>query len=319
MSSMAVMPTTHDFSTPLLRVFVEVARLGSFTAAGASLGYTQSAISRQVSALEEEAGSVLFDRLPRGVQPTEAGRRLLVHASAVLERIATAQQELRQLRELDIGRLRVAAFATAEAALVPQTIAAFRRAHPGVSVTLEEGLTPALVGMLTDGSVDLAVLSTAFGEVPEGVELHKLADDFMLVALPAGHRLAGRRRLRLAELADEDWIAASTRPEETLISSCLRTGFQPRVGFVARDWMAKLGLVAAGLGITLVPTLAADAVRADVAVVPLDRRDLPVREVHAALARGLTPSPAAHAFLKLLKERSAALTAAAGPGGGHGG
>lgn len=103
-----------------------------------------------------------------------------------------------------------------------------------------------------------------------------------------------------------------------MISSCLRTGFQPRVGFVARDWMAKLGLVAAGLGITLVPTLAADAVRADVAVVPLDRRDLPVREVHAALARGLTPSPAAHAFLELLKERSAALTAAASPGGGHG-
>jgi DNA-binding transcriptional LysR family regulator len=122
------------------------------------------------------------------------------------------------------------------------------------------------------------------------------------VALPAGHRLAGRRRLRLAELADEDWIAASARPEETLISSCLRTGFQPRVGFVARDWMAKLGLVAAGLGITLVPTLAADAVRADVVVVPLDRRDLPVREVHAALTRGLTPSPAALAFLELLKQ-----------------
>ncbi|MGW6915801.1 LysR family transcriptional regulator [Kitasatospora sp. NPDC054939] len=299
------MPTTHEFSTPLLRVFAEVARLGSFTAAAGSLGYTQSAVSRQIGALEEEAGMPLFDRLARGVRPTEAGRRLLAHAEAVLDRLDTARRDLADLRGLTAGRLRIAAFATADAALVPQTIAVFRRRHPGITVSLREGLTPDLVAMLLDGEADLGVLSTAFGQVPGGLELHKLCDDFLLVALPPGHRLAGRRTVRLAELAEEHWIAGSTRPEETLISACLRTGFQPRVEYVARDWMAKLGFVAAGLGITLVPALAARAVRPDVTVVPLDPGDLPRREVHAATASGLTPSPAALAYLQLLKEHAA--------------
>ncbi|HWO68251.1 MAG TPA: LysR family transcriptional regulator, partial [Umezawaea sp.] len=103
------MPRPHDFSTSLLGVFVEVARLGSFTAAAAELDYTQSAVSRQISALEDEAGAVLFDRLPRGVRLTEPGRRLLGHAQAVLEHLGTARRELADLRELATGRLRVGA------------------------------------------------------------------------------------------------------------------------------------------------------------------------------------------------------------------
>ncbi|MFE0459667.1 LysR family transcriptional regulator [Kitasatospora sp. NPDC058965] len=299
------MSETHELATPLLRIFAEVARRGSFTAAAEALGYTQSAVSRQVSALEQQAGVPLFDRLPRGVRLTEGGRVLLGHADAVLERLDTARRELTGLREVSTGRLRIGAFASADAALVPRAIAAFRRAHPGVAVSLREGLSPTLIALLHDGEVDLAVLSTAFGEAPHHLDLVKLRDDFMMVALPPGHRLAHRRTLRLTELADEDWIAASTRPEETLISSCLRSGFRPRVGFVARDWMAKLGFVAAGLGVTLVPTLAAGAVRPDVVVVPLDKRDLPVREVHAATVRGLPPSAAARAFLRLLRREAA--------------
>ena len=119
---MGAMSPTHELSTPLLRVFVEVARLGSFTAAAPALGYTQSAISRQISALEDEAGMALFDRLPRGVRLTEPGQRLLSHAKAVLDRLEAARRELSDLRELATGRLRVGAFATADAALVPHAI-----------------------------------------------------------------------------------------------------------------------------------------------------------------------------------------------------
>jgi len=294
------MPDPHDFSTSSLRVFVEVARLGSFTAAARTMGYTQSAISRQISALETEAGTALFDRLPRGVRPTEPGRRLLGHAEAVLERLDAARRELTDLRDLATGRLRVGTFATAAAALVPKAIAAFRSTHPDIAVSLEEGLTPRLVTKLTAGEADVAVISTTYDQPLLGVELRKLCDDFMMVALPPGHRLAGRRKVRLADLADEEWIAGSARPEDTLISSCLRTGFRPRIGFVARDWIAKQGCVAAGLGITLIPSVAADAIRPDITLVSLHPQDIPVRQVYAATPYRLTPSPAARAFLDLL-------------------
>ncbi|MFF2849381.1 LysR family transcriptional regulator [Streptomyces sp. NPDC058001] len=302
-------PGSRDLSTPLLRVFVEVARLGSFTAAGPVLGYTQSAISRQISALEDEAGTVLFDRLPRGVRLTEPGRRLLGHAEAVLDRLDTARRDLADLRELATGRLRVGAFATADAALVPRAVSAFRRGYPEVTVTLREGFTPELLALLAAGDADVAVVSYPGPHHIDGFDLRKLCDDYMYVALPADHRLAGARQLRLADLADEEWIAGSSRPEDTLISSCLRTGFQPRIGFVARDWMAKQGFVAAGVGITLVPSLAADAVRPDIALALLHPDDIPPRQVYAATASGFTPSPATREFLALLGRRPH------GPGG----
>lgn len=300
MSSMAAMPRQHDLSTSLLGVFVEVARLGSFTAAAAELDYTQSAVSRQISALEAEAGAVLFDRLPRGVRLTELGRRLLGHAQVVLEHLGAARRELADLQELTTGRLRVGAFATADAALVPRAVATFRRRHPDVTVTLREAFSQVLVGLLGKGEVDVAVVSYPTARQVEGVDLRWLCDDHMHVALPRGHRLAGVRQVRLTDLADEEWIAGSSRPEDTLISSCLRTGFRPRIGFVARDWIAKQGFVAAGVGITLIPSLIADAVRPDLVLARLHPDDIPPRQVYAATATGVTPSPATRAFLSIV-------------------
>lgn len=304
MSSMEVMPMPHDFTTSLLRVFVEVAARGSFTAAAPALGYTQSAVSRQISTLEDEAGTALFDRLPRGVQLTEPGRRLLAHAQAVLDRLDAARQELADLHELATGRLRVAAFATADAALVPRAIATFHRRHPDVVVTLREGFTPGLLELLGAGEADVAVVSYPTARHLDGFDLRKIYDDFMYVALPPDHRFARRRQLRLTDLQDENWIAGSSRPEDTLISACLRTGFQPTIGFVARDWMAKQGFVAAGIGITLVPFLAAEAVRPDIKLVRIHPDDVPPRQVYTATISGLTPSPAARAFLEVLHSSS---------------
>jgi DNA-binding transcriptional LysR family regulator len=294
------MPIPHDFSTPLLRVFVEVAARGSFTAAARPLGYTQSAISRQISTLEDEAGTALFDRLPRGVRLTEPGRRLLTHAQAVLDRLDAARQELADLHVLATGRLRVAAFATADAALVPRAIATFQRRYPDVVITLREGFTPELLELLGSGEADVAVVSYPTVQHLDGFDLRKIYDDYMYVALQPNHRFARRRQVRLADLQDENWIAGSSRPEDTLISACLRTGFQPRIGFVARDWMAKQGFVAAGIGITLVPFLAAEAVRPDIKLVRIHPDDVPPRQVYTATISGLTRSPAAHAFLEVL-------------------
>ncbi|MFJ5881156.1 LysR family transcriptional regulator [Kitasatospora cineracea] len=286
-----------------LEVFGTAARLGSFTAAGEQLGWTQSAVSRQIATLEGELGVVLFDRLPRGVRLTEYGRTLLPHAEALLDRLDGTRRDLAALTGLTAGRLRLGAFDSANAALVPAALAAFRAVHPAVAPTLTEGLSGDLLDLLADGSIDLAVV-TAYPEHRYDTErfaLHRLADDPVLVALPRTHRLARRRRLRLAELADEPWIAASRRPEATLLAACVRSGFQPRIAYEVAGWTAKLGLAAAGLGITLIPALAARAGRPDLAFVPLHPDDTPVRHVHAATRRGHHPAPAVTAFLPLLR------------------
>ncbi|WP_431046899.1 LysR family transcriptional regulator [Streptomyces sp. P1-3] len=291
------MPASHS----LYEVFLRVARDGSFTAAAHTLGYTQSAVSRQIHTLEEEWGTALFDRLPRGVRLTEAGRALLPHAEGMRDRLRAARAELDALRSLDDGMLRIGAFAAADASLVPRTMSAFRGRHPGVTVVHTEGPTAKHVGLLAEGSLDLALLSTPAGVPLSGPELHHLLDEPMYVALPRAHRFAGRPALRLSELADEDWIEGDVRPEQTLLAPALASGFRPRVAFRVNDWTAKQGFVAAGLGITVLPALAAWAVRPDIALVPVDRADLPCRKVFAGTPRGLGHSPAVAAFLALLR------------------
>ncbi|MFI8104653.1 LysR family transcriptional regulator [Streptomyces sp. NPDC086023] len=290
------MPDPHS----LYEVFLRVAREGSFTAAARALGYTQSAVSRQIQALEDEWDTVLFDRLPRGVRLTEAGRVLLPHAQGVRDRLRAARAELDAVRSLGGGMLRLGAFAAADVTLVPRAMAEFRERHPDVAVVHTEGPTAKHVALLEAGELDLAVVSTPAGHPLPGPQLHPLLDEPMYVALPRGHRFAGRRSLRLAELAGEEWIEGDVRPERTLMFPALRAGFEPRVAFRVNDWTAKQGFVAAGLGITVLPALAAGAVRADVALVRVSPRDLPHREVYAATPRGLTRSPAVTAFLGVL-------------------
>ncbi|MFJ3877762.1 LysR family transcriptional regulator [Streptomyces sp. NPDC090077] len=286
-------------------VFLRVARDGSFTAAARALGYTQSAVSRQVQALEEEWGTALFDRLPRGVRLTEAGRVLLPHAEGVRDRLRAARAELTALRSLGGGTLRVGAFAAANVSLVPRALAAFGDRYPGVTVVHSEGPTAKHAALLAEGALDLAVLSTPAGVELPGPELHHLLDEPMYAALPLGHRYAGRSVLHLAELADEDWIEGDVRPEQTLLAPALAAGFRPRVAFRVNDWTAKQGFVAAGLGITVLPELAAGAVRPDVVLVPVDPADLPCRKVYAGTPRGLRRPPAVGAFLSLLRSAAA--------------
>ncbi|WP_049653571.1 LysR family transcriptional regulator [Kitasatospora sp. MY 5-36] len=287
-----------------LDVFRTVAHLGSFTAAGERLGFTQSAISRQIATLEAELGTPLFDRLARGVRLTEHGRALLPHAEAMLERLDTTRRDLVALTELTAGRLRVGAFDSANAALVPGALAAFRAAYPDVAISLTEGLAAHLLDLLAEGAIDLALVAsyTEPADTGEQFDFRPLMDDPVLVALPRGHRLARRRRLRLAELADEPWIAARRHAESTLLAACVRSGFQPRIEYTVAAWTAKLGLVAAGLGITLIPSLAARVTRPGIALIPLHPDDTPVRQVYTVTRRGRQVPPAAEAFAALLRE-----------------
>jgi DNA-binding transcriptional LysR family regulator len=282
-----------------LEVFAEVAARKTFTAAGEALGFTQSAVSRQIASLEGELGVTLFERHPRGVELTEEGRRLLEHAIAILARLAAARHDLH-----DVGQLRVGAFDTAGVDLVPRAMAAFGRSHPRVVLSLVEGTTGPLLARLRTGEIDLAVVSAYPGRPLEADRfiLHHLLDDPLLVALPAGHRLAGRTSLRLAELEGEPWIEGFPEGSETLAALHRRTGFRPRIAFAAREWTAKQGFVAAGLGLALVPSLAAGAIRPDIMLAPLE--DEPARTVYAATRKA--GAPLQPEFIRCLREASVA-------------
>jgi DNA-binding transcriptional LysR family regulator len=287
-----------------LRVFREVARRGSFTAAAESLRYTQSAVSRQVAALESDTGVPLFDRVARGVRLTDEGRCLLEHAEAVLGRIDSARRDLAALKDLELGRLRIGAFATADAELVPRAMATFHAEHPNVALSLAEALSPVQISQLREGELDVAVVSVPPGRSldTDGIELTHLLDDPMLLAIPRDHRLARRRTLRLAELAGEKWIAGWQNPDDTLLAALLPGGLEPELRYVVPGWTAKLGLVAAGLGVTLVPGLAAGVARADILIKRLHPEETRARAVYAATAVRASQPPAVRRFLHVLAD-----------------
>jgi DNA-binding transcriptional LysR family regulator len=292
------------FDTARLRVFREVVRRGSLSAAAEALSFTQPAVSRQIAALEREAGAQLLERTPRGIRLTEPGRILLGHAEAILDRMATARAQVESVATLAGGRLRIGAFQTANATIVPRAIAAFTREHPSVELSLVEALTPAAIARLRAGEVDVAVVT----HLPEldgpDVEVIDLVDDELLVALPATHPLARKPKLRLRDLRDETWIESMTGAgPPTLLAAAREQGFEPRVRFGAEHWLAKQGLVAAGVGVTLIPGLAIATVRDDIVLRSLGP-NAPRRTVAAVLPAGYR-SPAVAPFVELLRVEAA--------------
>ncbi|MER7208740.1 LysR family transcriptional regulator [Streptosporangium sp. NPDC000239] len=305
------------FDIDALRLMDAVVRTGSFTGAAALLNYTQSAVSRRIASLEQQAGGPLFERLPRGVRLTPAGQALHLHGLAVLNRLAMAQEELAGIHGGYRGRLRVGAFATANVALVPRALRDFGREFPGVALTVVEGPSAGLLRRMREGALDIAVISDYPSGLPyeEEVETVELVDDELLVALPRDHRLAAGPEVDLRELREETWIEAAPPGGTTMLdTACAKAGFSPRARLRIAEWTGKFGFVAAGLGVTLVPGIAAHAVPRDLVLRSLG--DLaPRRSVYAALPRATPPSvlPAARALAGFLAD--AVGTAAFPPAG----
>lgn len=286
-----------------LRVFREVVRRGSLSAAAEALSFTQPAVSRQIAALEREAGAQLLERTPRGIRLTEAGRVLLGHAEAILDRMAIARAQVEAVAGLTGGRLRIGSFPTANATVVPRAIAAFAREHPAVELSLVEAITPEAIAHLRAGDVDVAVLTHGPDLEGADVDVVDLVDDELLVALPAAHPLAHKPKLRLRDLRDETWIE-SVSAGRTLLDAALAQGFEPRVRFGAEGWLSKQGLVAAGVGVTLIPGLGIATVRDDIVLRSLSPRP-PRRRIVAALPAGYH-APATAPFVELLRQAAAA-------------
>ena len=286
-----------------------VAEHGSFTAAASALGYTQSAVSRQVAAMETAAGMPLFERGARGTRPTSAGSRLLVHATEALEHAQAAARELTSLRATARGRLRVGAFPTALAALIPRSLREYAASHPQVDVVLREGTSPTQLRRLHTGASDIAVITSPLtGELDAaGQIVTPLLDDHLLLAVARSHRLATRPSVEVDELIGEAWITGSTSADESLLGAWPGTEWKPRIAFVVRDWTAKLGLVAGGLGVALVPSLAASSVRPDVALVRVRAEPLRARKVLMAMPDGEPPGRIVTDFASTLRRAGAAL------------
>jgi DNA-binding transcriptional LysR family regulator len=286
-----------------LKILKEVAYRGSFSAAATALSYTQSAVSQQIAALEAETGMTLLERHPRGVSLTAAGQTLVGHTEGILARLDAAEASMSAIAGLRGGRLRVASFPTAGATLMPLAIATFRASYPAVELTLVEGEPEQIVPRLRAGELDLALLFEFPGEelAEQETVRTELLEDPMYLALPREHPLAGKDRLRLEDLADEAWVqtARSSPCARHVVRICHAAGFEPQVSFESDDYQTVQGLVAAGVGVALIPELALSIVREQIAVRALSPSP-PVRQVIAAVPAGARLVPAAPAMLGVL-------------------
>jgi DNA-binding transcriptional LysR family regulator len=315
-----------------LRVLCEVSRHGSFSAAAAALGYTQPAVSRQIAILEAETGTTLVRRVPQGAVLTDAGRLLVDRGEAVLAQLTDLELELQALAGLQGGRLRLASFASAAASIVPPALAMFRERHPAVELQVVMADPVDSVPRLRGGELDFALshdrrLGAAGGAGDAmiagdgssrsngtaaardaaasslGVELVHLFDDPMYVALPNDHRLAEAATLSLGDLAEEPWMLATPNscPDSRLfLRACHGAGFEPRIVLQNDDYRAILGLVAARVGVAMIPEMVTRGVAEHVVIRMLDP-PAPARPILAVLPAGYR-SPAAAAMLDVLLE-----------------
>jgi DNA-binding transcriptional LysR family regulator len=297
-----------------LKVLKAVAEHGSFSAAAEALSYTQPAISQQVAALEKHAGTTLVDRTSRGVRLTEAGHALVDHAEVVLARLAAAEAELEAMAGVRGGRVRLASFPTAGASVLPPAVALFTERHPEVELSFVEREPEEAAQMLRAAELELALVfeytqldQREFDRLYEGIELHHLLDDPLYLALPQGHPMARRPRVHLRAFAEETWIQecrAHGLCGGLHRSACVAAGFEPKVGFQSDDYNVVQGLIASGVGISLLPSLALTNVREDIVVRSLGS-NAPARRIAAATLAGRYRSPATDAMLGILKEVAA--------------
>ena len=285
-----------EWTSTSLRVLRAVAEYGSFTAAASALGYTQSAVSRQVAALERAAGVPLFTRTAAGAWITPAGRTLVEHASAALDGVDRAARLARG--DVDTARIpvRLGVFSSAGSALIPDTLDLMRQRAPHVDVVTREGSTPSLAAGLRAATLDVALLGS---QPPYGapddhdppLDLEILLEGELVVAVPANGALGIGGRVNLAELSAATWVSSPHTSREPAFGTWPALQRRPLVGHQARDWLTKLTLVARGFGVTTVPPYLAATVPDGVRLVRVVDGD-PVRR-RATIARLPGPVPAA--------------------------
>jgi DNA-binding transcriptional LysR family regulator len=292
----------------LLRYFLVVAEELNVTRAAARLGIQQAPLSQQIKLFERTLGAQLFRRKPRGVELTEAGLALRNEAAAIFASVERAVDTVVRVSRGEHGDIRIGLTTSAcFHPFPPQAIRSYRRANPQVKIAFEQNSTPGLIASLQAGRVDVAFIRTAIGQ-PSGVKVLPLLEEPMVVALPAGHPLARHNKspgLTLKSLAQEKFIgyprAAGAGLYDSIIAACIASGFSPDIAYEAPQIVTTLNLVAAGMGISVVPS-SMQRLRLDAIVYrPLSGPHHPRGQLNLAVRDEALPSPAG-AFMALVRK-----------------
>lgn len=287
-----------------LRVLREVASRGSFSAAADSLYVSQSAVSQQISALEAQVGVPLLLRLRGGPVLTDAGTLLVSHADAAICRLEQAERELAELSGLGSGQLRLISFPSASATIGTRAATVLRQRHPEIQLSLAEADPEDSIPALKRGEHDLALVydfELHPFEPDRDLELTPLLTERMHVVLPPSHPLAGQDAISLTDLEGESWLGGGGSCRELTVLSCLMAGFEPEISFETSDYSVMQSMIAAGLGVTLLPDLALAFTHPGVKVIPVAPK-APVRRVWAASLTLGSRSAATDVMLKVLSE-----------------
>jgi DNA-binding transcriptional LysR family regulator len=291
-----------DVDLALLRLLIEIDRTGSMTAAAESLAYTPSAVSQQVKRLESAVGATVVERHARGVRLTDAGRVVLARALAVDTQLSALRSELDDLAGAKSGRVTLGVFPTFAASHLPEVMASYRGAHPGVTFGIRSGRLRDLDRMLHAREVDLALMwdypETALST--EDLVVDELTRDPTVLLAPKGRDIS--LPITLRSLADEQWVVRSGGHPITAVfkEACRRSGFEPNVLIEANDYMEAQAMVAAGLGLSTAPQMTTHYLRDDVAALPTAGA-LPDRRVLLVRLDARQPSPAAEALTSILR------------------
>ncbi|MBF9066911.1 LysR family transcriptional regulator [Streptacidiphilus fuscans] len=245
-------------NTHRLHVLAEIDRSGSIAGAARRLRLSPSAVSHQLAQLEKEVGVSLVERGAQSLRLTSAGRRLSLRGQEVLALLDAAEKDLLSQARADSGHLRIGFFASAGYRLLPQALSRFSGRYPAVELELVEGEPDDLADSVQQGAIDaLIAFEYPFGPwaVPDGVQVRELLREPLHLVVPTGHPAGRRAQVRLQELAGEQWMCGTGSPMSLLERICALEGFVPNIRCRSDHYEVMLGLVRAGMGIALVPSL----------------------------------------------------------------
>jgi DNA-binding transcriptional LysR family regulator len=287
--------------TNRLRSFRAVVAAGSISGAAANLGYTPSAVSQHLAVLQNETGLTLVDRVGRGIRPTEAGRALAAESGAVLEHLVALEATVADLREGRVGRLTLSYFASASSSLMPPVVAALTREFPSLRLNLR------VIELVSDApfAPDVEVfVQRGQSSSLDGYDVLTLVDDPYVAVVHESHPRATARAVRLVDLHNEVWIDSDLVRgpcRQVLLDACAAQGFVPMFQVEAQDYPSAIAFVGAGVGITVLPRLAALALPAGVRAIPIVD-PAPERRIQVRVRRAVASNPAVQRAMQLLCE-----------------